>query len=305
MRRLGVLGLILILLMAGVWGCAARPEGDRSARDEAPPQASPDYGYDSDDSSRTGSDPGKELSAERKIIYTATLHLEVHDIREAIDEVSALTQEMGGFLAESSIHGREVGTRRGYLVIRIPQEKLDESLKALYEMGEVTYDDKSTQDVTEEYIDVQARVRNLERQEERLLDLLERADTVQEVLEVERELARIRYEVESLQGRLNYLTDRVDLATINLHLVEVKKLAGVSPQGWKDLWDRSVQALLGSINRLVDESANLVVWFFGALPMLLVSLIILVLLIMILKRWINRGTTPKPPFRNNASSSTD
>ncbi len=310
MRRSAALGLLLLILSVLVYGCAAAPSmRDRVAYDPAPDEAFTEPAGQDDremaDSDRSAVPAGEDVAYGRKVIQTASLQLEVTDIRSAVEEAAGLVSDMGGFVAESSIRGREVGRRSGHMVLRVPQDQLDETLEDLRALGEVTGDELQTQDVTEEYVDLEARIRNLKRQEDRLLELLGRADTVEEVLQVERELGRVRADVESLQGRLDYLRDRVDLATVRLSLTEVEKVTGVSPHGFQDLWERSVESMIASVNRLLDQTADMVVWLFGALPMLIVLAVFILLLALILPRLWRKRPGKNPPFRKDSSSSTD
>jgi len=154
-----------------------------------------------------------ELYAERMVLFTARLDLVVEDVEATVDAVRLLAESHGGFVSQ-------VNTRneRGSITIRVPQRRFQDAVEEIEGLGEVESRNLQGEDVTEEYVDLQAELTNMERQEERLLDIMEMGSTVESVLKVEKELERVRGRIESLQGRINYLDSRVELATITVNL---------------------------------------------------------------------------------------
>ncbi len=130
-----------------------------------------------------------------------------------VDAVRLLAESHGGFV--STVNTRN---ERGSITIRVPQRRFHDAVEEIEGLGEVESRNLQGEDVTEEYVDLQAELTNMERQEQRLLDIMEMGDTVESVLKVERELERVRGRIESLQGRINYLDSRVELATITVNL---------------------------------------------------------------------------------------
>ena len=128
------------------------------------------------------------------------------------------------------------------------------------------------QDVTEEYVDVDARRRNLVRQEERLLTILDQAKTVEDILKVEGQLERVRGEIEALTGRLRYLDDQVELSTVDVELRErPRSVTTVQMPDENGLIGRLSRAFTGSINLLLSYVSSAVVWSVAALPFVLVG----------------------------------
>ncbi|MBN2334725.1 DUF4349 domain-containing protein [Candidatus Bathyarchaeota archaeon] len=163
-------------------------------------------------------DVGFEVAAvgeytERMVVFTARLDLVVEDVDEALEGVRLLTERYGGFV--STVNTR---SERGSITIRVPQRGFHDAVAEIEGLGEVETRSLQGEDVTEEYVDLQAELTNMERQEERLLDIMDMGTTVDSVLKVERELERVRGSIERLQGRINYLDSRVELATITVNL---------------------------------------------------------------------------------------
>lgn len=154
----------------------------------------------------------------RMVIYKANLQLEIDDIDSTAERIRYIADEFGGFVSEVSVSGRE--TKVGRITIRVPEESFHDAVARIEELGKVTEKRVESADVTERYIDLKARLETREREEKRLLEILDKARTVEEVLTVERELWRIREEIERLKGQMLYLERMVKLATINVLLEE-------------------------------------------------------------------------------------
>ncbi len=156
----------------------------------------------------------------RKIIQRASLSIEVEDFQASSDAVIDIVERSNGFISDSHSYVTDTGRKRGSITIRIPADRFIAVIDEIACVGDVKSKDTSGEDVTEEYIDLSARLNNSERQEQRLLEILDMAKEVKEVLEVEREIWRVRTEIERLTGRIKYLENRVELATITVSLYE-------------------------------------------------------------------------------------
>lgn len=182
-----------------------RPEREASpryAQAETPPRAEP-----------TATD-GRQGPL---LIYTAQIGLAVHQVSDKQDRVEALAREAGGHL-----HRRTDAE----IVIRVPAGRFEQVLAAILEVGDVLSRDVSVQDVSEEFRDVETRIRTLEAMYARVTRLLEGATNVEHALSVEQHLERITLELERLRGRLRFLSDRVAFSTITVRFTE---RATVSP----------------------------------------------------------------------------
>jgi len=161
-----------------------------------------------------------DADTERKIIQRASLSIEVKDFQSSSDAVIDIVERSNGFISDSHSYVTGTGRKRGSITIRIPADRFIAVIDEIECVGNVKSKDTSGEDVTEEYIDLKARLNNSERQEQRLLEILDMAKEVKEVLEVEREVWRVRSEIERLTGRIKYLENRVELATITVSLYE-------------------------------------------------------------------------------------
>lgn len=221
-----------------------------------PPEAA---GVSSDASqSGSGSASGQLDVAERQVISTASVVLEVADVARAVTEVRTTAQNFGGFVENLSSSG-DADRQRATVTIRVPQARFLDAMDHIAALGEVVSQNIGSQDVTEQFIDLRARLQSAQRQEQSLLTLLQRAQNVTEILTIERELTRTRGEIERLQGQLNFLERRVDLATITVTLTPPDEGQGTAPSASLGLevddvarTVERVKAFVASQNGVVD-----------------------------------------------------
>ena len=158
-----------------------------------------------------------ELATQRRIIiYTVDMTLEVVDVAASVDEVGALAQQMGGWVVSTS----RAEKHRGFIAVRVPADRLDEVVGRLRGIAaEVVSEVSSSRDVTDEYVDLTSRLGNLQAAEAALLRLFDRAQTVEEALDVRRTLTDVQGEIEVLKGRIAFLEQTSAFSLVNVTLV--------------------------------------------------------------------------------------
>jgi hypothetical protein len=191
------------------------------------------------------------------IIRNGHAGIEVDSLDVAIARVRTLAQRVGGFVANTTVQGGRDQLRSASLEVKVPAERFDEALAGLQPIGKVESVNVSAQDVGEEYVDIAARVENAHRLEARLIALLaNRTGKLQEVLSVERELARVREEIERYEGRLRYLRSRVATSTLTIAVHEraplIVPVAGDGPivVALREAWRNFVGFIAGLIASL-------------------------------------------------------
>ena len=225
----------------------------------------------------------------RHVIRNGSLSLTVDDTRETIREISGMINDKGGIVSSSNIYEVREGQYNADLTLRVPVNLFDSTMDQLETFGKVTRRDTGMDDVTMQYIDLQSRLANQEAQEARLVEILEMAETVEEVLEVERELYRVRGEIESMSAQLTYLTDQVSFSTIYLSLREETIPTGtISPNPFHNLGQRIVQAFTGSINVVLSAVSFIVLAFVALIPVLILLGIIVTLIWLLVRKLKNR-----------------
>ncbi len=165
---------------------------------------------------------GQPWATERMIVRTGDISLIVEDVPAAMDQITKLTASFWGYVV-SSKSWREGERLAGAIAIRVPAEHFDDAIKALRELAvEVTSENTYSKDVTEEYVDLTARLHNLEASEAQLLKIMEKAEKVEDILAVQRELSKTRGEVEQTKGRMQYLERTSTTSLIEVHLEQAK-----------------------------------------------------------------------------------
>jgi hypothetical protein len=169
-------------------------------------------------------------TAPTMIIRTGQAFIEVEKVDPAVLKVQQLAAQVGGYITNSSLSGGRDQIRQATLELKIPSPKYNQAVESLSSIGKVETVTSNAQDVGEEYVDVTARVTNAKRLEERLISLLaNRTGKLDEVLRVERELARVREEIERYEGRLRYLSSRASMSTLTITVHEPAPILGNNP----------------------------------------------------------------------------
>jgi len=268
MKILPVLPVAILLLLLGSCkkeaamreeapdvSSAAAPEPSREATDASQSKAAP---------AATPSDTRAPALA-RKLIRTVNLQLEVKDTEDAAAQVQALATRLGGFVGSSN------GQRRGELMyysltLRVPAERLDEALAAIRALAiRVDQEQQQVDDVTDQYIDLDARMRTLEATETELRALLaesrQRARKVEEIMAVYQQLIEVRSQIEQIRTQLNSFDKLAALSTINLELVPTEAAKPVAGDAWRpgDTLRSSARTLVGFLRWLLEAAIFFVV----------------------------------------------
>jgi hypothetical protein len=174
---------------------------------------------------------GTASVAPSMLIRTGNASVEVDSVELAMTRVRELAQRLGGYVGNTSVRGGEQATRSATLELKIPAARFDQAVSGLRPLGKVESVQVHAEDVGEEYVDLSARTANARRLEERLLGLLAtRTGKLEDVLAVERELARVRQEIDTQEGRLRYLRTRAAISTLNVTVHEPRPLIGDYPR---------------------------------------------------------------------------
>jgi len=187
------------------------------------------------------------------IIRTGQVEITVDSLAPAIAVVERLAWSIGGFVAGSSIQAGQGQQHQAILQIRLPSTRFQQALSGLSGVGKLVSSTTNSEDVGEEFVDVTARVSNAHRLEERLVTLLAtRTGKLEDALAVERELARVREEIERYEGRLRYLRSQVAVSTLTVTLSEPAPIVGrpgsnVIVEALKQAWRNCVTAVAGGI----------------------------------------------------------
>ena len=223
------------------------------------------------------------------LVRTGEASLQVDTLEAGIARIRDVARRTGAVIANTSMEGGNKQTRAASLELRIPSERFDEAVNGLAPIGKVESVSVTVQDVGEEYVDVQARVANARRLEQRLVELLaNRTGKLADVLTVERELARVREQIERYEGRMRYLRTRASISTLSIGIHEPYPIVAEHP-GERPIRDAFVQAW----RNLVGVTAGLI----ASLGVVIPLGILVVGLVLLARRWFPArtfGLTTKP-----------
>jgi len=214
------------------------------------------------------------------------------DFEETTSAIERRVLQEGGFVAVSNIQGwsrqdaESKPMRSAHYKVRIPSNRFEQFMTDVGELGNVTRSESWGEDVTSKYFDTEARLKSLTIQEERLLTLLSKAEILSDILELERELASVRYEIENLTGTLRKYDNLVAYSTLEIDVREVEEIKKVEEKP-VTLWDKIARAFNRSIENVAKMLENLLLFLIGALPFLVV-LGVFVLIVYGLLRLIGR-----------------
>jgi hypothetical protein len=218
----------------------------------------------------------KRPATNRKLIYTTTVNLVVEDMEKTIQAFTDIINQADGFVASNRISSQVKTAQSGQWVIRLPVDAYKDTLQQLEKLGHAENVSEQASDVTEEFVDTEARLINSKRLEERIIKLLEdRSGKLSDILEIERELARVRETIERIEGRLRFLADKTSLATITLN---IRIQANYQPPATLSFanristaWSNSLGDTQGFLSRIAIGTVSTIPWLLLWMPFVVVA----------------------------------
>ncbi len=194
------------------------------------------------------------VAGDRKVIKNAYLEIEIEKgkFEETLFKLTDLAEQNGGFVSDSQSYSDTEGDlTSGYITLRVPSNKFNSALSKIKEMGTLKSSSTSGQDITQEYTDLESRLRNYEAQEEVLLELMKKSTKVSDSIEVQRELSNVQGEIEVIKGRMNYLDDMVSFSTINVNFHEPDPVKTAAGWGFVEALKRGLRGAVTAFNWIV------------------------------------------------------
>lgn len=314
MKKVLAVILVSILMLTFFASCSAMDTSTASDENYAGGGDSAPQEGESEDSSADGSKgetvvditTNQSASLSEKIIYTANANIETVDFDHTIELVYEMLDTYNAFLESSNVGGTNYSSayyghqtyRTAEFTIRVPKDNYTAMTTGLSTLGNVTSSRSDAQNITAQYTDTQSRLITYETEEDRLLVMLERADTVEDMIAIEERLSEVRYQIESLTATLKNWQNQVDYSTVSLYIQEVAELTDLIPV------QRSyLQEIGDGLNSTLKGIANFFKWLLKAiivaLPVLIILVVIgLITLIIIRARLRKRKATPPTIDKN-------
>ena len=253
------------------------------------------YGETTASNSRSSeSGAAAEVPAERKWIITMDISAETEDLDALLGSLNREILTLGGYVEGQNIHnGSAYATHRyrsASLTVRIPAEKADQFAANVAGIANVVRSNKNLEDITLTYVSTESRVKALQVEEARLLELLAQAETMSDLLEIEARLTDVRYELENMTSRLRTYDNQINYATIYLDISEVQEYTPVEDP---TLWERITKGFSGSLEGLWESLQDLLVGFVIAFPFLLVYGGVALVVFLVVRKLIKRSPRAK------------
>jgi hypothetical protein len=188
--------------------------------------------------------------SDRKVIMTASVQLETGEHDKVVNDIRNIAAGAGGYVQSSSTYLTTQDKKQSSITIKVPAAQYEPCLTQIKALGKVKSESSSGQDVTRQYIDLSARLKNLQAEEKQLSEIMGMSKNVSEVLSVEKELFRVRGEIESTQAQLNYLSSQVDFSTITVGVAEPQPVVEYD-WGLDTAFKEAVRAFTGMIGALI------------------------------------------------------
>lgn len=284
-RRIAAAMLAGILAMGACAGCGAGTLGGaldemESVTDSAGSATNSFYEAgggiyeESADISYEGQSGQAGILDERKLIQTVRLEVETREFEQMMSSLEEQVREMGGYIENmetynGSSYSEYRNTRYADLTIRVPREKLDGFLRTVSDISNIVRRYDSVEDVTLSYVDMESRRNALRTEQERLLEFLGRAETVEEIIALEERLSEVRYQLESMESQLRTMDNLIDYSTVNINISEVRELTVVKEEE-PTAWERISEGFLMSLSDIGNGIAEAAIWFLVNIPYLLI-----------------------------------
>ena len=309
MKKLFALLIALVMTASLLAGCgaASMDKMENGFAADAPAAAAPMETPEMDyvvDSSLTSTDSTQTaLPADQKIITTMHMDAETEAMETLLNSINAKTAELGGYMESQEIYnGSKYDSYRyryAYLTVRIPASKLDSFVNHVSDNANITSRNTSTENVTLSYIATESRIAALETEQTRLLELLAKAENMEDLLLIESRLTEVRTELEQVNSVLRSYDNRINYSTIHLNITEVKEYTDTTEP--ETFWDRISKGFVNSLENVGDGIVDFVVFLVVALPYFLPFIILAVVIIVIIKaakKKKNKKETPPPAPEN-------
>lgn len=297
-KKEGKSSLILLTVCAitiFLTACGSASKGtvgvDRMVMEEAEAGSGTEVALNSSAVTMEGTALSQPVSTGRKLIRTVDLSVETENYDELMAGLEEQVSRLGGYIEyREAYYGNQYssGNRNAHLQIRIPQNRVDEFTGRVKEKGNVTRENEAVEDVTLAYVDLESHKKMLLTEQQRLMELLERAETIEDIIALESRLSEVRYQIESMETQLRTYDNLVDYSTINLYIEEVERY---TPQPEMGTWERIQKGFSDNAYRVGKGLKNFCVEFVISLPVLAVwaaAILMLILAVRLFSRWKRR-----------------
>ncbi len=280
--------VLSVLLLLSFAGCGAAMDKSEANGMVSPGVAGDDFMVKEEVSADAES--SSSLPENRKLIQTANMQVETEDLDTVLQQVESRVAQLGGYIESSNVqNGSAYSGRRyryAYLTVRVPAKDLDVFVDQVGEVSNIVSSAKTVEDVTLNYVATESRMKALQTEEARLLELLAQAETMEDLLTVEARLTDVRTELEQVTTALRVFDNQVDYATIELNIEEVKEYTETTEP--ETVWQRISQGFTKSLKGVGNFLKELFVFIIVASPYLVLIAAIVLIVVFTIRFFVRR-----------------
>ena len=306
MKKFLKMTIVMMLVLALLTGCGASSmAADKYApmenmAVESPAAPMPEYALDVEYKANSIESGQSVPNTEQKLIKTVRMDVETEDLEALLPQISAKIAQLGGYVENQELYNgssySSYRNRSASLTVRVPAEHLNSFVQDVKGVSNVVTYNESTENVTLQYVSTESRMKALEVEQERLLELLAKAENMSDLLEIEARLTDVRYELERVTSQLRVLANQVDYATIHLYISQVKVYTEVEEQ---TVWQRIGSGFKENLRDIGDDMTDFFVWVITYSPQLILWAVIISGAAVVLKRKFTKKKVSKAPRQEN------
>lgn len=232
------------------------------------------------------------VESSRKLIKTVHMNVETENFDELVQMLNQKVEALGGYVEQFSSSGVE-NYRYSSITARIPKAKLDEFLETVEGASNITYRQESVEDVTLNYVDMESHKKMLLKEQDRLLELLDEAVTIEDIITIESRLTEVQYQIESMESQLRTYDNQIDYSTVYLEVEEVVRYTPQEPVG---TWERIQTGFMENLYSVIDGIKNFFIGLIISIPILVVFFAvigILALIVRVIIKWEKKHSAKK------------
>ena len=298
-KKLLALMMAALVMASLLAGCGAATDSVGNMKQEAPMEA-PEAVMDQEAGGGllygTTEESASTAAADQKLIKRVNIDAETEDLESLLPQITNKVGELGGYIEHQELYNGSAYSasrrRNVNMTIRIPADRLGEFTAQIEGASNVVNYSESAEDVTLQYVDTESRITALEVEQERLLELLSKADNMSDLLEIEARLTDVRYELESYSSQLRTLENKVSYATVYLYINQVKVYTEVEPQ---TVWQRIGSGFSENLTDIGEDLTNFFVWIVTFSPQLIFWAVVIAGTVTLVRRKAKNRRAKKMP----------
>lgn len=230
----------------------------------------------------------------RKLIRTVNMDVETKEFDAVMSTLEKRITELGGYIENMDTYNGSAysgyrSSRSASLTARIPQDKLTVFLSEVSEISNVTRRSENVEDVTLDYVDLSSHKKTLQAEHDRLLELMEQAEYIEDIITIEQRLSQVQYQIESMESQLRTYDNKVDYGTVYLSVSEVQELTPVHEE---TVWERITGGFMEDLKKIGEGALEIVIWLLTHIPSLIVWALVITLFIVWI-RWCQKRSRKK------------